>query len=80
MPHLVRPAGHPLGGPMNVDGAYSTIRMQNPSLATYVYCPVLAYQRPSRSDIADLKRFDRVEMLAPIANLGRKVKSFSHNI
>ena len=27
---LSRPAGHPLGGPMHVDGAYTTIRAQNP--------------------------------------------------
>jgi glycosyl transferase, family 25 len=73
---LSRPAGHPSGGPMHVDGAYSTIRMQNPSLATYVYSPVLAYQRPSRSDIAQLEWFDRVKMLAPMMNFARKVKAF----
>jgi glycosyl transferase, family 25 len=49
---LARPAGHPFGGPMHTDGAYSTIRAQNPDLNTYTYAPPLGYQRSSRSDIA----------------------------
>ena len=60
---LSRPAGHPLGGPMHVDGAYSTIRAQNPALATYAYSPTLGSQRPSRTDIGDTKWFDRVALL-----------------
>jgi glycosyl transferase, family 25 len=63
---LARPAGHPMGGPMHVDGAYSTIRQQNPLLNTYVFCPTLGYQRASRSDIADLRFFDRVPLLRSV--------------
>jgi len=74
---LSRPAGHPLGGPMHVDGAYSTIRKQNHSLITYAYSPPLGYQRPSRTDIGDLKWFDRVKMLSPMMNLARKLKSMA---
>lgn len=70
-----RPAGHPLGGPMQIDGAYSTIRAQNPALITYASSPSLGYQRPSRTDIADLKWFDRIEMLAPVLNVARKIKA-----
>jgi glycosyl transferase, family 25 len=72
---LSRPAGHPLGGPMHVDGAYSTIRMQNPALITYTYSPILGYQRSSRSDIAHLRWFDRIGWMAPIAKVARKVKA-----
>ena len=43
---LSRPAGHPLGGPMNLDGAYSTLREQNHSLVTYAYFPALGLSTP----------------------------------
>jgi glycosyl transferase family 25 len=70
-----RPPGHPLGSPMHVDGAYSTIRMQDPSLKTYIYSPVLGYQRPSRTDIHDLKWFDRVRALHPLVGFVRRIKA-----
>ena len=73
---LSRPAGHPSGGPMHVDGAYSTVRAQNPSLTTYACFPVLGYQRPSRSDISKEKWFDRIGAFAPIVNIGRRLSSF----
>jgi glycosyl transferase family 25 len=72
---LSRPAGHPLGGPMHVDGAYSTIRAQNVDLRTYCISPALGYQRPSRTDIADLKWFDRITAVRPFVNAARRAKS-----
>jgi glycosyl transferase family 25 len=69
---LARPAGHPMGGPMHVDGAYSTIREQDSALVTYVHSPALGYQRPSRTDVGDLKWFDRIGVLAPIAGMTRR--------
>lgn len=72
---LARPPGHPLGGPMHVDGAYSTLRLQNESLITYIYSPTLGYQRPSRTDIGELRWFDTVRMLRPIVKIGRRLKS-----
>ena len=56
---LVRPPGDPLGGPMHVDGAYSTLRAQNANLNTYFVSPPRGYQRSSRTDIGDVKWFDR---------------------
>jgi hypothetical protein len=70
---MSRPAGHEMGGPMHVDGAYSTIRAQNPDIRTYVLSPPIGYQRSSRSDIADQKFFDVLPMLRPIANAARKL-------
>jgi glycosyl transferase, family 25 len=71
---LSRSPGHPLGGPMHVDGAYTTIRHQNPGLKTYLHDPSLGYQRSSRSDIADLRLIDRIEFLRkPMARL-RSIK------
>jgi glycosyl transferase family 25 len=70
---LGRPPGHPNGGPMHVDGAYSTIRAQNPDLKTFVFSPSLGFQRSSRSDIANVKLYDRISVLRPIV---RKIRVF----
>jgi glycosyl transferase family 25 len=72
---LLRPEGHLLGGPMHVDGAYSTIRAQNPSIIAYAQFPSLGYQRSSRTDIHDRRFLDRVPLLAPFVRLGRKAKN-----
>lgn len=72
---LGRPAGHPLGGPMHVDGAYSTIRVQNPRLNTYAIAPVLGYQRPSRTDIRGGRWFDRIAALDAIVSFARRLKA-----
>jgi hypothetical protein len=72
---LSRPKGHPLGGPMHVDGAYSTIRLHHPSLKTFAAFPALGYQRASRTDIADQKWFDRIRVLDPAVRIVRNVKN-----
>jgi glycosyl transferase family 25 len=71
---LGRPPGHPCGGPMHVDGAYSTIRAQNPDLKTFVFSPSLGFQRSSRSDIANVKFYDRISLLRPIVSKLRVFK------
>lgn len=55
-----REPGSPLGGPMHVDGAYSWFRKDNPKYETWVADPQIGYQRPSRTDIHDLKFYDKV--------------------
>ncbi|MEH2492848.1 glycosyltransferase family 25 protein [Bradyrhizobium sp. AZCC 2230] len=71
---LSRPAGDPLGGPMHVDGAYSTVRAKNPDLHTFCYTPSLGYQRPSRTDVGAQKLFDKVTLLRPLVGLARRAK------
>ena len=71
---LSRPPGHPLGGPMHVDGAYSTIRAQNLSLNTYALFPILGYQRPSLTDVRGARWFDRLSLLQPAVKFMRKMK------
>lgn len=71
---LGRPAGHPAGGPMHVDGAYSRFREENESLKTFVATPGLGYQRPSRTDIHKLRWFDRTPVVRAAANLLRRLQ------
>jgi hypothetical protein len=74
---LSRPPGHPLGGPMHLDGAYSTLRAQNHTLVTYAYFPALGYQRSSRTDVGVAKWFDRVGILSPLVDAARKLRAKS---
>jgi glycosyl transferase family 25 len=69
-----RPAGHPLGGPMHVDGAYQTIRSRRPEIKTYIFSPSLGFQRSSRSDIAD-NIYDRIPAFQPAIRLYLRLKN-----
>ena len=68
---LQRPAGHPDGGPMHVDGAYSTFRAQNPDVVTQIAMPNLGFQRPSPSDIAGFRWFDKLAGLKQLSAIAR---------
>ena len=69
-----RPPGHPDGGPMQIDGAYSTFRDQNPDVITLIASPNLGRQRSSRSDISP-KLWDRVPGLRQLAGAVRTSKT-----
>ena len=69
-----RPGGSPEGGPMHVDGAYGWLRRDHPDLETWATAEPLAVQRPSRSDIAALKFYDRLPVLRDLARLARRLK------
>jgi hypothetical protein len=71
---LARPAGHPDGGPMHVDGAYSWLRKDNPQLETWLAVPELGHQRPSRTDIHDLGLLDRTPVLRDVVHILRRIK------
>lgn len=68
---LARPPGHPDGGPMHVDGAYSMFRARHPNFVTIICQPSLAGQRSSRSDIHVNRWFDRLPGFKQLAGLAR---------
>lgn len=70
-----RPAGDPAGGPMHVDGAYSWYRKDAPQIRSWIYQPAIGVQRASRTDIHDLKWFDRVPVVSKIVSTLRKLKN-----
>ena len=72
---LERPAGHPDGGPMHVDGAYSTFRAQNPDVVTHIAMPNLGFQRPSPSDIAGYRWFDKLAGLKELSAMARRFRA-----
>jgi glycosyl transferase family 25 len=69
-----RPPGHPDGGPMHLDGAYSTFRAQNPDVVTLIASPNLGWQRSSPSDITP-NWFDRIPGLRQLAGAARSSKT-----
>lgn len=74
---LNRKSGDQKGGPMHVDGAYSTIRKKYPEYTTYVANPAMGYQRASRTDIHQNKWFDKIPVIKQIVSLLRKFKNLA---
>jgi hypothetical protein len=69
---LKRPAGHPLGGPMHVDGAISMFRKLNPDVVTLLAQPSLGSQRPSPSDLSP-RWFDHAPVVRTLARAARSI-------
>lgn len=69
----LRNGGDPDGGPMHVDGAYSWYRNDS-NCNTVIATPPLGYQRSSRSDIADVRFYDRLPIVRNIVNYLRIFK------
>ncbi|GAW34513.1 glycosyltransferase family 25 [Roseovarius sp. A-2] len=68
-----REAGDPAGGPMHVDGAYSQFRADHPEMVTLAVSPTLGGQRASRTDIHELRWFDRLPVLRDVTQFGRRL-------
>lgn len=62
-----------------IDGAYVWFRRANPQVTTVFAEPPLGYQRPSRSDVADLRFFDRFPGFRESASVARKLKRSIRN-
>lgn len=67
-----RKPGDPEGGPMHVDGAYCWMRAAYPDLIVLGTRRPLAVQRSSRSDIAELRFWDRLPVLRQITSAARR--------
>ena len=72
---LSRPAGDPNGGPMHVDGAYTWYRRLNPEDVTLAAVPELGRQRSSRTDIHDLRWYDRLPLVRETVAGLRRMKN-----
>ena len=75
---LQRAPGDPDGGPMHVDGAYNRFRHDH-QIITLVVNSSLGMQRPSRSDVAPLKWYDKVHFLRWLVYASRRIKQLITN-
>ncbi|MEG8037952.1 hypothetical protein QP166_00795 [Sphingomonas sp. LR60] len=57
-----------------IDGAYVWYRRAHPAIVTHFAVPPIADQRPSRTDIAELRFFDRWPVLRQAAQFARRFK------
>jgi glycosyl transferase family 25 len=71
---LLRPPGHPDGGPMHVDGALSMFRAQQQAI-TLIATSSLGRQRSSRSDIYPYRWYDRWLPAKVMVDAARKLKN-----
>lgn len=62
--------------PPPIDGAYVWFRREHTDLRTNFAQPVIAVQRPSRSDITPARAFDRISFLRGPVRAGRSLKRF----
>ena len=72
---LSRPPGHPEGGPMHVDGAYSWFRKTHPQRVTLVAASEWAVQRLSRTDIADNTWKEKLPFIGVLRRLKNRLRS-----
>jgi hypothetical protein len=77
---LTRPPGHIEAGPMHIDGAYSTWRAFNHHAITLATIPAICRQRPSRSDVATLRRLDRHPITRHIMTPLRRLRNYMRMI
>lgn len=71
---LLRPGGHPEGGPMHYDGALNTFIKQNTDLKIFYISTDLGYQRPSKTNIHEHSFLDSNPVVQPIMTLLRLIK------
>lgn len=59
-----------------IDGAYVWFRRAHPEVPTHFAEPPLGNQRPSRTDIADLRIYDRLPLVRELASLARSARKW----
>jgi len=69
-----RPIGHPLGGRMYIDGAFTMFRQQHPHRITLVSNPVLSVQKGSPSNIAGTGWYRALGPLQPLLGAARALR------
>lgn len=66
---IERPAGHPLGGKMYIDGAFTLFRQQNPDLKFSISSPRLSIQRGSESSLGKSTGFGRLPFISALRSM-----------
>ena len=71
---MERPVGHPLGGRMYIDGAFSLFRQQNTDTISLLSAPRQSSQKGSPSNLAGRKWYDKSRLARPIITVARAVR------
>ena len=60
--------------PAPIDGEYVRFRRAHPDIVAVFADPQVGFQRPSRTDVGQMRAFDRIPVLRELAGLARKFK------
>ena len=71
---LERPPGHPKGGRLYIDGAFTMFREQNTDVLTLVANPALSVQKGCPSSLANGRWYDRIPSLQPFVSRARAAR------
>jgi glycosyl transferase, family 25 len=69
-----RPAGHPAGGRMYIDGAFSLFREHNPDLISLLSAPCQSSQKGSPSNLAGRRWYDKNSLTRPGVIVARALR------
>jgi GR25 family glycosyltransferase involved in LPS biosynthesis len=71
---LVRPEGHPLGGKLYIDAAFTLFRRFNSDVTTLVANPVLSVQKGCMSNLGGSSWYDRMTVVRPLFVAARALR------
>jgi GR25 family glycosyltransferase involved in LPS biosynthesis len=71
---IALPAGHPDGGKLYIDAAFTLFRRFNPDIVTVVGNPALSIQKGCFSSLNERKWYDKVPITRPLASAARQVR------
>jgi glycosyl transferase family 25 len=71
---LERPPGHPEGGRMYIDGAFSMFRALYPKHICLISNPALSIQKGTSSNLGKQRRYDSLRLLRPLAYQARAAR------
>lgn len=71
---LINPPGHPRGGKVYIDAAYTLFRRLYPDVITLVSNPVLSVQRGSPSSLVNGRWYDHYTLTRPLVAICRKMR------
>lgn len=71
---VVLPQGHPEGGKLYIDGAFTHFRRLNPDVLTLVSNPALSVQRGSPSSLNRQKWYDSLSWSQPLVSIARQLR------
>jgi glycosyl transferase, family 25 len=71
---IERPVGHPAGGKMYIDGAFSLFRQQNPDVISLLSAPCQSSQKGSPSNLAGRRWYDMNSLTRPAVIAARALR------
>jgi glycosyl transferase family 25 len=71
---VVLPEGHPQGGRLYIDAAFTLFRRFNPDVVALVYNPALSIQKGCPSNLNNPKWYDTVAVTRPLVSLARRAR------